>query len=243
MKKKKATMNNCHLLSCDIIILAETWLSTKINRDLLEIPNFHLNRMDSTIVTSHRGLIAYTTNNNNNIYSIKMTQTLCLEICECDILNTNQLIHIVGIYRPPSTSLLMFKEQLYRYINKYDQKSPIVILGDFNMNIQENSHHSFLMEMKSKYNLQQLVSQPTTLEGTTIDLIFTNIPSLKFEILTNTWSSHHTLTVYIENNIQRKLICKFIYYSILEYLVHSITFHVMSHNNFFIYWFILSFRK
>ena len=143
--------------------------------------------------------------------------------------------HIIGIYRPPSTSLLMFKEQLYRYINKYDQKSPIVILGDFNMNIQENSHHSFLMEMKSKYNLQQLVSQPTTLEGTTIDLIFTNIPSLKFEILTNTWSSHHTLTVYIENNIQRKLICKFIYYSILEYLVHSITFHVMSHNNFFIY--------
>ena len=94
MKKKKAIMNNCHLLSCDIIILAETWLSTKINRDLLEISNFHLNRMDSTIVTSHRGLIAYTTNNNNNIYSIKMTQTLCLEICECDILNTNQLIHM-----------------------------------------------------------------------------------------------------------------------------------------------------
>ena len=193
MKKKTAIMNNHHLLNCDIIMLSETWLSRKNNEDLFRIPNFHMNRMDSTLVESHRGSVVYV--GDKNMYDIRMAQTPSLEICECSA--KDHPLHIVGIYRPPITSVSMFKRQLYQHIDKFDAESPKVILGDFNMNIQNDTHNSFLLEMKSKYNLQQLVSQPTTLEGTTIDLVFTNIPDIKIQVLANTWSSHHTLTVYV----------------------------------------------
>ena len=51
--------------------------------------------------------------------------------------------------------------------------------------------------MKARYNLTQLINKSTTTEGTTIDLVFSNISDLETQVITSTWSSHHMLTVYL----------------------------------------------
>ena len=55
----------------------------------------------------------------------------------------------------------------------------------------------FFQEMQQKFNLRQFIQEPTTSEGTTIDLVFSNLSHLSVKVLTNTWSSHQTLSIYI----------------------------------------------
>ena len=46
--------------------------------------------------------------------------------------------------------------------------------------------------MQQKFNLKQFIQEPTTFEGTTIDLVFSNLSHLSAVSLTNTWSFHQT---------------------------------------------------
>ena len=100
------------------------------------------------------------------------------------LLEVNQPVnnlHIVGIYR--STS----KVKIVRFINaiKYlhstflnDPNSPIIILGDFNINLRKNVSDKntlckYLIEEKQYV---QLINQMATNYKTQIDHIYTNIP-------------------------------------------------------------------
>ena len=51
--------------------------------------------------------------------------------------------------------------------------------------------------MQQRFNLRQFIQEPTTSEGTTIYLVFSNLSHLSTAVLTNTWSSHQTLSIYI----------------------------------------------
>ena len=150
--------------------------------------------MDSTIVKSHRGMIVHV---KDDITPLSMTQTPFLEICECRVPYKHQLLFVFGIYRPPSCSVSMFKKELFQHIGAHDTNSPKVVIGDFNINIAHEDNRSFLIEMKARYNLTQLINKSTTTEGTTIDLVFSNISDLETQVITSTWSSHHMLTVYL----------------------------------------------
>ena len=191
---QRAIMNNQHILGCDINILAETWLSDKSYDNAYQLPNFKLWRMDSTVVKSHRGMIVHV---KDDMSHVSMTQTPFLEICECRVPYKNQLVLVFGIYRPPSSSVSMFKKELFQHIGAHDTNSPKIVLGDFNINVEHEVNCSFLIEMKARYNLTQLINKSTTIEGTTIDLVFSNISDLETQVITSTWSSHHTLTVYL----------------------------------------------
>ena len=76
-------------------------------------------------------------------------------------------------------------------------QSSKVVVGDFNINVKKDVSHSFLQEMQEKFHLRQFIQEPTTSEGTTIDLVFSNLADLSIKVLTNTWSSHQTLSIYI----------------------------------------------
>jgi endonuclease/exonuclease/phosphatase family metal-dependent hydrolase len=52
-----------------------------------------------------------------------------------------------------------------------DTESPILLCGDFNMNIMQNK--SFVNFMKSKFNLDYISSASTALGNTCVDLTFT----------------------------------------------------------------------
>ena len=57
--------------------------------------------------------------------------------------------------------------------------------------------HSFLQEMQQKFHLKQFVNKPTTFEGTTIDLVFSNLPDVSVVVLASSWSSHHILNISV----------------------------------------------
>ena len=195
-RKQGVIMNNQHVLGCDISILAETWLSSKNCVQNYQIPNFELWRMDSTAVKSHRGMIVHV---RDDMCHVIMKQTQYLEICECKVPYKDQFLFVLGIYRPPSSSVSMFKKELFCHIETYDYDSPKIILGDFNINVEQEVNHSFLIEMKVRYNLTQYIKKSTTTAGTTIDLVFSNVGDIETQVITSTWSSHHILTVYIRN--------------------------------------------
>ena len=193
-KEWKAIVNNHNVQGCDIVILAETWLSEQ-DSNTYDIQNFEQIRMDSTIVQSHRGLLVYLEKDEK--YYVTMTQSPYLEICQCDIRYRDTMLSVLGIYRPPTTNLQKFKEELFQYITACNVQSPKVIVGDFNINVKKNVNHSFLQEMQQRFNLRQFIQEPTTSEGTSIDLVFSNLSHLSAAVLTNTWSSHQTLSIYI----------------------------------------------
>ena len=193
-KKCKAIVNNHNIQGCDIVILAETWLSAQ-DSNTYNIPNFKQMRMDSTMVRSHRGLLAYLKKDEK--YFVTTKQSPYQEICQCDIPYRDTVLSVLGIYRPPTTNIQKFKEELFQYITACNLQSPKVIVGDFNINVKTDVNHSFVREMQQKFNLKQFIQEPTTFEGTTIDLVFSNLSHLSAIALTNTWSSHKILSIYI----------------------------------------------
>ena len=54
------------------------------------------------------------------------------------------MLSVLGIYRPPTTNLQKFKEELFQYITACNVQSQKVIVGDFNINVKKNVNHSFL---------------------------------------------------------------------------------------------------
>lgn len=90
-------------------------------------------------------------------------------------------IVLLGVYRPPSgsasiaiTKLNTLCEELVGLYNNAE----IYILGDFNVNLLEQSPHSLrLKEMCAVFNLYSLVNRPTRYANTShtqIDICFTN---------------------------------------------------------------------
>ncbi len=77
---------------------------------------------------------------------------------------------------------------------------PIIIIGDFNVNVFSPGAETFLHYMQQTYNMQQYIMEPTTHEGTAIDLVFSNIPHVIAFPVMNSWSTHHTLMAYVPSN-------------------------------------------
>ena len=132
-----------------------------------------------------------------NIICCSTRRAPYLEICQCDMPYKDTVLSILGIYRPPTTNIQKFKEELFQYIPACNVQSLKVIVGDFNINVKRDVNHSFLREMQQKFNLKLFIQEPTTFEGTTIDLVFSNLSHLSAVALTNTWSSHKILSIYI----------------------------------------------
>ena len=193
-KKWKAIANTHNIKGCDIVILAKTWLSTKnCAYKPYNIENFHQQRMDSTIMPSHRGSLVYWKKDTN--YLVTMNQTSCLKICRCDVPYRDTVLSIFGIYRPPSSSKQSFKQELFRHIASCDVQSPKIVVGDFNIDAKKEI--SLLQDMQQKFCLTQFIDKSTTFEGTTIDLVFSNLSNITAVALPNVWSSHHTLNIAV----------------------------------------------
>ena len=191
-KKWKAIAKNHNINGCDIVILAETWLSPNSSKPY-NLENFDQMRMDSRIVPSHRGLLMYL--KKDKLHAGPMNQSSCLEMCRCDVPYRDTVLTIFGIYRPPSSNKEHFKEELCRCINACDAHSPKIIVGDFNIDTKKDSE--FLKKMQTELHLKQFIDESTTLEGTTIDLVFSNVPDITTVVLPNMWSSHHTLNIAV----------------------------------------------
>lgn len=78
-----------------------------------------------------------------------------------------------------------------------DAKS--VIMGDFNLDMTNKYHGSFLNFMKEKFLCNQVMKIMTTKNKTQLDLVFTNFPDVQTEVLEAYWSDHNM--IYCATNL------------------------------------------
>ena len=98
-------------------------------------------------------------------------------------------IHIVCVYRFPSSSIPKFVEDLKLIpATLTDEKK--VIMGDFNMNTHGKNQQTIANICKDM-RTQQLVKEPTTKHNTVIDDIHTNIKDYRAVSVLKTYYSDH----------------------------------------------------
>lgn len=121
------------------LILTETWL--KAESDWLDIQGykaFHCTRENRKngggITTLIRSNIPFDPISNLTVNSDTF-ESLSVEI------NLNKKKHqIVGLYRPPSSSLLTFNETFFNIFTDNDKKSSIIIAGDVNIDLLSQNY-------------------------------------------------------------------------------------------------------
>lgn len=127
------------------------------------------------------------------ILSTVFHQTENLEMICCKVQSEEQMLLVLGLYKPPITSYICLLEELSECLSFVPMSEPIILIGDFNIDIHGRDQHRFIQHMLSNYNLQQCIAGPSTWDDTCIDLVFSNIPSIQTFTLVNTWSKHNTV--------------------------------------------------
>ena len=96
------------------------------------------------------------------------------------------------MYKSPSSPFsALIKNFEKELLPRVDQSKPLVIIGDFNIDIQQKKTRieQFMFE---KFGCKQLMDRPTTDNGSIIDLIFSNYPG-KIGTEETYWSDHKLL--------------------------------------------------
>ena len=192
LQKWKALENNLNIVNSSIIFIAESWLSSRQDQNTCILQGFKQVRMDSQFVPGHRGLLMYICDTLEYVVTFR-EQTPELEVIGCAITKANIKWNILGIYKQPLTSKSTLLEQLHFYLLRINSEEPLIMLGDFNIDIHNDPKNRFLVDMQERFNLEQILQDPTTWEGTQIDMVFSNVRDSQAYALTNTWSKHHTL--------------------------------------------------
>ena len=188
-----------HNVTCAaIIILAETWLSTSHSTQTYHLPHHRQFRQDCTLLAGRRGLLLFV-HQNVMLTAIQFHQTTYLETLQCSLKHNGKPVHLIGLYKPPTTRITQFRTDLHHILKDVNPGEYVVLVGDFNINIANSKNADFPVYMHNTYALTQCVSEPTTWSGTCIDLVFTNIQSINSSPLTTVWSGHHLIMTSIPN--------------------------------------------
>ena len=95
-------------------------------------------------------------------------------------LGTRNAIYFITVYRAHSTNIILFVNHLQELVHKAPLECPIIILGDFNVDIShDNTQHyenkKFFHSMNKLHHLKQQISTPTTINNSLIDHIWSDI--------------------------------------------------------------------
>ena len=113
---------------------------------------------------------------------------------------------VSAIYRPPSGSLLSFKQHMYDLLNviTLSWKVDVFIGGDFNIDYNRNNdNRKILREIEGTFGLAQLITKKTRplYNNSTIDLIFVNNPDV-----TSSGTLHYNVSDHVPVYVIRKKI-------------------------------------
>lgn len=168
-----------HNFEFSAICLQETWLSDNCCTDLFKLKNYHLYTQGYSC-SKHGGLAIYVHNN----YVAKNMNTLPIsdiwegQYMELSKINSNKKLSLYNIYRPPKNNTAkydQFMNELTNNIKRFDSnKKPIIITGDFNINLLEiNKKRAISRFFDSMISLSFLpkITLPTRLNETSASLI------------------------------------------------------------------------
>jgi exonuclease III len=112
-------------------------------------------------------------------------------------LGTHNAIYVITVYRAHSTKITLFLENLDQLIIEVPIECPIVILGDFNIDVSKDTTQYYEMEKilnyMQKHKLKQQITTPTTKKNSLIDHIWSNIPRIdtQYGVTDAYWPDYH----------------------------------------------------
>lgn len=115
------------------------------------------------------------------------------DICAANILIDGSMMTLYCVYLSPKTSMKHAKAFMARNLFHYrEQEVPIIVVGDFNVDVSKEENAGFIQFMNClELQLVSDPSQPTTLGGSCIDMVFAtknlDLPTKRFV----TYFSYH----------------------------------------------------
>ena len=113
-------------------------------------------------------------------------------------LGTCNVIYIITVYRAHSTNITLFVDHYQELVHKAPLECPIIILGDFNVDISHDStqhyeNKKFLHSMNKLHHLKQQISTPTTIKNSLMDHIWSDIPGIEttYGVTDAYWRDYH----------------------------------------------------
>ena len=202
----------------DVALITETW-TKDTQENLTWLNQSELCQGHYEISTHNRpgetwgGGIALIFGKNDNMTFLEKGNTPTLEYAIWRYTIRNKPLHIIRIYHPPhkgkhSTTNRMFIDDITELLtNKLPQYQNSILLGDFNIHIEDQMNVDAVMfnETMRALSLEQHVLGPTHVTGNTLDLIFTQL-SKSFNITNTTlhgYISDHCM-VSVDINIKKQ---------------------------------------
>ena len=175
----KLDVVSAELSDFDIIARSETHLDNSITDDDISLPGFHIPIRNDR--NRFGGGVALYISKSLHFSVRRDLDSRYMEILWSEVIaNNNNKLLIGVIYRPPNSKAEYWDNFLYNLQQALDLNIPILLLGDFNVNMLSNQSRQFKLLLQ-RLNLTNLINNATnftTNTGTCIDLILTNNTSL-----------------------------------------------------------------
>ena len=162
------------------------------------IPNYIIIRADQkNTTTPHYGIITYI-QTKIQINKVEYMSTEKIDTLYTNITFNKEIILIFSIYNSPKNLYTHFEKHLLSTLQKkITANDHIIVIGDFNIQYNSKNYIKLCSEM-SKYKLKQYSTKYTTINNTTIDLIFTNLEVDKVNYFFAHWSDHNIIQCQIK---------------------------------------------
>ena len=121
-----------------------------------------------------------------------------IEFAATTICKNGKLLNIITVYRSPSSSSEMFRDNLQKLLHELDHRVLTVVLGDFNYDLRSHPFHPVL-DMMHHNGYKQHVQKPTTDYGSILDHVYTKgQQNVATEVMDTYYSDHDTVSISLK---------------------------------------------
>ena len=169
-----------NVTSADINIFVETNLTTKHKNTDFANPVFRLHRNDSIESTPSKAMYGTAVYIKEDIHCLRQPFGYNRDGIEITVTILNkpiQSLHLVSLYKSPRISVVTLVNIMQFIHHQIIQGTPAVIVGDFNINLlEQSSQRSQISTEMNNLGYTQLIEEATTDYGSLLDHVYTNTP-------------------------------------------------------------------
>ena len=158
---------------CDVIVLSETW---NINDAIYDIPgyNMHYNYAN---YNKNDGVVVYTKSDLNCKFVDTKLITSGVTLTRIELILENVRFGVICVYRPPSTHVQSFLEDIGTYLTESQLSQIDILVGDVNINLcdQNDVTVGSYVSLLHHFGFLSAVNNPTRVynnTGSCLDHIF-----------------------------------------------------------------------
>ena len=194
-----------NFIHADVVAFAESRLKETDAIDMYSLEPFIPLRNDEKVdATSkcrpYHGLITFI-KAQHYIFCFNHFSSVSLEFTFLKTGSVSNPIQIVFLYRSGAFSFEMFKGLMTKELLPIVEPTMnLIIMGDFNFDVSDKVHVKLQEYMQTNFKCQNIMTSTTTDQGSTIDLMFTNMDNVSTAILECPWSDHKAIVLSMTNN-------------------------------------------